>query len=489
MAPFTLDAWIGPLVADSDDERLILACPTSFHCERVRERFLAAIERCAREEAGAPVTVELVVRPPLPSEPPGEPWSDPDPEAALASARARAQGGGAAAAAPEAPAALRAEKTAIAPSAGARARATRRGSADDGHPGPQRELPYRFDNFVVGSCNALAREASLAVANGTQRALNPLLLASPSGLGKTHLARAIVAAARAQGESRAIYASAEAFTNEFTSSLRTKRADQFKRRYRQGCKLLVLEDVQFLDARKKATQLELFHTVSHLLDVGARVVLTADRLPRDLEGLDPRLRATFSQGLVAELEAPDAEVRRDILRQKAADGGVRLPDDCRELLVECVRGSVRDLEGALIQLVASASLLKQRDRSGAHARGAAQALAGARGRASARASRCVTCATPWPKFFKKHHPRRDGRRARGAATCSLPRQLAMYFCRRYSEEPLAGDRRRYFDRDHPSVSQRRASVIERRILERAPLRYQVEALCARLDAVVGERRR
>src|SRR6185295_12935118 len=141
--------------------------------------------------------------------------------------------------------------------------------------------------------------------------------------------------------------------------IQSRRADKFKRRFRHGCRLLVIEDVQFLDARKRATQLELFHTICHLLDVGARVVLTADRLPRDIEGLDPRLRSKLSSGLVAELEAPDAIVRREILRQKAADGGVRLPDASRELIVESVRGSVRDLEGVLIQLVAMASLLKR----------------------------------------------------------------------------------------------------------------------------------
>src|SRR6185436_8706257 len=106
-------------------------------------------------------------------------------------------------------------------------------------PAPQRELPYRFDNFVVGTCNALAREASLAVARRAQRALNPLVLAAAQGLGKTHLARAIVNEARQNGEARVIYASAEAFTNDFTHSIQSRRADEFKRRFRHGCRLLV----------------------------------------------------------------------------------------------------------------------------------------------------------------------------------------------------------------------------------------------------------
>ena len=123
-------------------------------------------------------------------------------------------------------------------------------------------------------------------------------------------------------------------------------------------RLLVLDDIQFLRS-KRATQLELFHTVAHLIDAGARVVLTGDRLPHDFQDFEPGLRSQIGAGLVAELEPPCALVRREILRSKASAGGVRLPEECLELLVESVRGNVRDLESALIQLVASASLLKR----------------------------------------------------------------------------------------------------------------------------------
>ena len=134
--------------------------------------------------------------------------------------------------------------------------------------------------------------------------------------------------------------------------------DQFKKRFRTACDLLVVEDVQFLGG-KKATQFELFQTLSHLVDIGARVVLTADRLPGEIAGLEERVRSHMTAGLVATLEAPDALVRREILRSKAASGGVRLPNDCLDLLVDVVRGSVRDLEGALVQLVTTSSLLKR----------------------------------------------------------------------------------------------------------------------------------
>ncbi len=457
MPPFALEAWIGPLVARSDarvegesDDRLTLGCPTAFHRDRVRERFLTDIERCAALEAGVPVAVDLVVTPPVRGGAPGPAQAASERSAALPSDTRPA---------------------CAAPGSGPLAPA----------PDAQREFPYRFENFVVGSCNALAREASLAVARKTQRALNPLVLAAAPGLGKTHLARAIVNEARQHGEARAIYASAEAFTNDFTRSLQTHRADEFKRRFRHGCRLLVLEDVQFLDARKKATQLELFHTLCHLLDVGARVVLTADRLPREIEGLDPRLRSKLSSGLVAELEAPDAVVRREILRQKAADGGVRLPDACRELIVESVRGSVRDLEGVLIQLVAMASLLK-RPIDAELTLVALRKLAPIPGAQRALEIRDVVETVA--AYFKK---RPDELAARSRRRDVLaPRQLAMYLSHRYTGASLS-EIGAALGRDH-SAAANAVRKVERQILECARLRYQVEALCARLDGMVGERR-
>ena len=452
MPPFALEAWIGPLVprgnAPEDggsEARLTLGCPTAFHRDRVRERFLPEIERCAALEAGVPVAVDLVVAPPL-----------------RATAPVQAQP-------------LR-EAGATAPPARP---AIARGADDRGNsPEPQREFPYRFDNFVVGTCNALAREASLAVARRAQRALNPLVLTAAQGLGKTHLARAIVNEARQNGEARAIYASAEAFTNDFTHSIQSRRADEFKRRFRHGCRLLVIEDVQFLDARKRATQLELFHTICHLLDVGARVVLTADRLPRDIEGLDPRLRSKLSSGLVAELEAPDAIVRRDILRQKAADGGVRLPDPCRELIVESVRGSVRDLEGVLIQLVAMASLLK-RPIDAELTLVALRKLAPIP--AARRALEIGDVVVAVAAYFKQPPDALAARSRRRDVL--LPRQLAMYLGHRYTSASLS-EIGAALGRDH-SAAANAVRKIERRILEHAPLRYQVEALCARLDGQVA----
>src|SRR5262245_48358767 len=328
LPPHALEAWVRPLVAEPGPDGLRLRCPSAFHRSRIEARLLRRIERCVEAEAGRRLAIELAVR---------------DPAAGCATvevAASEGEGSGHAVAG----AALRA--------APAPARLPQ-----PAQPAPwQPDLTHSFETFVVGPCNALAREAALAVARDAQRPANPLYLVSDPGLGKTHLARALVAEASRRGRDRFVYESAETFTGHFLAAIRDRGMERFKRRYRQECGMLVLEDVHFPPG-KKATQLELFHTLSQLIDAGVRVVLTGDRLPRDIEGLDARLRSRMGAGLVAEIEPPDASVRRDILRSKASHGGIRLPDECVDLLVEALRGSVRDLEGALIQLVASASLL------------------------------------------------------------------------------------------------------------------------------------
>ena len=337
----------------------------------------------------------------------------------------------------------------------------------------QPPLSHTFDSFVVGPCNALAREACFALAHDQQRGLNPLYLSSEPGLGKTHLARAVVHEARRCGSQRTIYDSAESFTNRFTNALRSKSMDRFKHRYREQCDLLVVEDLQFLSS-KTSTQLEFFHTLTHLVDAGLRVTLTGDRLPRDIEGLDARLRSQITAGLVAEIEPPDATVRRNILRSKAAAGGVRVPDDCLDLLVEAVRGSVRDLEGALIQLVTTAALLK-RSIDLELTRMALRKLAPVPPRKPHLEPETIIDVVAG--FFGTTRAALASRSRRRDVL--VPRQLAMYLCRRYTDHPLSRIARA-FDRDHPAVSNA-VKVVERKILERAPLRYQVEELSARLD--------
>jgi chromosomal replication initiator protein len=441
---FSLDAWVRPLVAEPNGEGLRLLCPSPFHRERIRDRFLPGIARCVEEETGRSLPIELGVarhRPEPERTRRPEPPAQPTP------------GGGP-------------------PSRGAAGALPPRSEPSRRRP-RQLPLPHTFDSFVVGPCNALAREACFALAHDQQRGLNPLYLSSEPGLGKTHLARAVVHEARRCGSQRTIYDSAESFTNRFTNALRSKSMDRFKQRYREQCDLLVVEDLQFLSS-KTSTQLEFFHTLTHLVDAGLRVTLTGDRLPRDIERLDARLRSQLTAGLVAEIEPPDATVRRNILRSKAAAGGVRVPDDCLDLLVESVRGSVRDLEGALIQLVTTAALLKRSiDLELTHM--ALRKLAPVPPRKPHLEPETIIDVVAG--FFGTNRAALASRSRRRDVL--VPRQLAMYLCRRYTDHPLSHIARA-FDRDHPAVSNA-VKVVERKILERAPLRYQVEELSARLD--------
>jgi chromosomal replication initiator protein len=450
-SPFVVEAWVRPLIAEANGEHIRLLCPSALHRERIRDRFLDRIHQLVAAEAGRPVEIELEI-------------AARNPGAAVATEKTTSVRNARVDSEPApAPAAQTKPKNAV---------SVIRSQTRRVRPHEQPDLPYTFENFVVGACNRLAREASLAVAQGTQQPVNPLYLMSAPGLGKTHLARAI-ARTRKRTDGRVIYTSSESFTNQFTGAIRDKRMDRFKQRFRQNCDVLVVEDVQFLSA-KTATQLELFHTMSHLIDIGARVVLTADRLPREIVDLNERLRSHMTAGLVATLDAPDALVRREILRVKAAGGGVHLPGDCLDLLVDSMRGSVRDLEGVLVQLVTTSSLLKR----AIDLELTEQAL-----------NKISALRTPELRLplntiievvarFYRTTPEALASRSR-RNDVMIPRQLAMYLCHRYTDQPAAAIGRA-FARSHPSVSNAEKAV-ERQVLESAPFRYKVEAISARLD--------
>jgi len=331
-----------------------------------------------------------------------------------------------------------------------------------------------FDSFQVGESNALAQAACLALAQGLQQDLSSVCLVGGTGVGKTHLAQAVIQEGRAHGLSRAVYTSAERFTSDFTGSLHRKETDRFKRRFREECDLLVLEDLGFL-AGKRWTQLELFHTFEHLRAVGVPVVVTADRQPREIDRLDPRLQSQISAGLVAEIAPPERELRQKIMRRLADSGGVRLPDECLERVVDHVQGSVRDLEGALAQVVVTASLLKRPidlsliDQS-LRKLGVRTPGRGAHSIESITREVCDLFGVNVAELREKNRQHR----------VMIPRQLAMYFSLRLTEASMS-QIGAFFHRDHPSVRNSVKSV-ERRMLTRAPLRYRVEELATRLDA-------
>jgi chromosomal replication initiator protein len=216
---------------------------------------------------------------------------------------------------------------------------------------------YTFEQFVIGDGNRFAHAAALAVAELPAQAYNPLFLHGPPGLGKTHLLHAIGNYVRRYGGGLKVrYATVETFTTEFVQALRAQGDVQaFKARFRE-IDVLLIDDIQFL-ADKKRTKEEFFHTFNALYEAGSQLVITSDRPPAELEDIETRLRERFSSGLVAELDPPELDVRLAILRQRARHDGLQdVADDALRAIADHVAGSVRALEGALIRVVAYASL-------------------------------------------------------------------------------------------------------------------------------------
>lgn len=219
---------------------------------------------------------------------------------------------------------------------------------------------YSFESYVTGGSNRFSHAAALAVAEAPARAYNPLFVYGGVGLGKTHLLHAIGHyVVQTQPQAQVRYVSSEQFTNEFIASVGDPgRISGFKRRYRE-CDVLLVDDIQFLE-NKEATIEEFFHTFNTLYEASKQIVLTSDRPPKQL-GLDERVRSRFGCGLITDVQPPDLETRIAILRKKADfEGMVQLPDDVLAFIASRVESNIRELEGALIRVIAFASLDRAR---------------------------------------------------------------------------------------------------------------------------------
>ncbi|PSQ78997.1 MAG: chromosomal replication initiator protein DnaA [Bacteroidetes bacterium QH_8_67_23] len=215
---------------------------------------------------------------------------------------------------------------------------------------------YTFERFIEGDCNQLARGAAWAIAQepGATR-FNPFLVYGGVGLGKTHLIQAIGNyAEQSRSAETVLYVSSERFTTEFVQAIQNNRINEFSMFYRQ-IDLLIVDDVQFFSGKEK-TQEEFFHIFNALHQAGKQIVLSSDRPPREIDGVEERLLSRFSWGLSADVQPPELETRIAILRRKAEDEGIELPDQIIEFMAHNIKSNIRDLEGALIRLMAHASL-------------------------------------------------------------------------------------------------------------------------------------
>lgn len=214
---------------------------------------------------------------------------------------------------------------------------------------------YTFQTFVVGSCNQFAHAASLAVAEAPGKTYNPLYIYGGVGLGKTHLMHAAGHAIKERNRHlRLSYISAEKFMNELINAIRYDKAQTFREKYR-SIDVLLMDDIQFM-AGKERTQEEFFHTFNALYDGQKQIVITSDCPPREIPTLEERLHSRFEWGLIADMEPPDLETKVAILKRKADLDGVALPDDVAFFIASKVKSNIRELEGSLVRLVAISSL-------------------------------------------------------------------------------------------------------------------------------------
>ncbi len=327
---------------------------------------------------------------------------------------------------------------------------------------------YTFSNFIVGASNQLPHAASMAIATQIGTRFNPLFIYGGVGLGKTHLLHAIgnqVLSLRPTA--RICYLSSEEFMNEFVASLRTNKMDSFRRKFRKSCDVLLIDDIQFI-AGKDGTQDEFFHTFNALYEENKQIVLTSDKYPQEIPDLEERLRSRFQWGLIADIQAPEMETRLAILKRKAEDEGIPLPDDVALFLATSIKNNVRELEGSLINLAAHASL----DNRPIDLDFATQTLK----KVVALHESALSVDSIQHAVCKHFHVAMDEltgtKRHRSIA---FPRQIAMYLCRKglNSSYPEIGTQ--FGGKDH-TTALAACRKIEKQIKEDAAVRGKVEAL-------------
>jgi len=327
---------------------------------------------------------------------------------------------------------------------------------------------YSFETFVAGPSNQLAFAASQAAASSYPPKYNPVFICGGAGLGKTHLLHAIGHQQLSnRPSSRIVYISSERFMNEYVQAIRTGKMHDFRRNYREGIDVLLVDDVQFL-AGKESTQDEFFHTFNALHENHKQIVLTSDRKPHEISDIADRLRTRFAWGLLADIEPPELEVRIAILRKKAAVEAVTLPDDVALYIASAVKSNVRELEGALIRLAAYASLSKRR----IDLEFAQETLGGS----ITRPREIITVETIIKSvasyYGLKTAEIKSDRRHKSLAN---PRAVAMYLSRHHTKDSYPDLARAFGGKHHTTVISAVQKIAER-LKEDASLRSEIHAI-------------
>jgi chromosomal replication initiator protein len=445
------ETWIGPLnFVAHQGSTVTVEAPNRFFRDWINERYLGLMRTALSEEAGGEIEVRLTL---------GE-------NAAVASApqqqrssnghtNGNGNGNGAS-------------------KAGATNRATS-ATAPRGDRHPTLNPRYTFAEFVVGSANQFAHAAAQAVANQPGEKYNPLFIYGGVGLGKTHLVTAIGHHIWASGDRprKVLFMPAEIFMNELINSLRRDKMGEFREKFRR-VDTLILDDVQFLAGRER-TQEEFFHTFNALHAERHQIVLTSDKVPREIPGLEERLRNRFEMGLIADIAPPDLETRVAIVQKKAVLDNLRLAPEVAMYIAQSVSSNVRELEGCLTRLAALASLKKDAAITVDFARESLQDLIR---NADAKPDVESIQRTVADFFHIRLTDLKSKKRTQHIAFC---RQVAMYLCRKLTDSsfPTIGE---HFGRDHSTVIHAH-NLILRRVTSDAAFRISIEKIERELKSI------
>ena len=311
---------------------------------------------------------------------------------------------------------------------------------------------YTFDHFVIGKSNELAYAAADAVAQAPGRVYNPLFIYGETGLGKTHLMQAIAhEILRRNPATRILYIGTEQFTNEYVAAIQSRTTQDFRRRFRES-DLLLVDDVHFLKG-KEATQEEFFHTFNALYEAGRQIIMTSDRSPSEIPGIEARLVSRFQWGMVADIELPDLEHRIAILQHKSQMDHLEqtVPDTVIRFIAENIRSSVRELEGSVIKLLAYASL-KHRDITIELVREALRDKLRTAELGTDLSSTKLSPITIQRAVAHEWGVTSDGLKSKiRTKTLTIPRQAAMYLCREMLGLQLVEIGNAFGGRDHSTV--------------------------------------
>jgi chromosomal replication initiator protein len=303
---------------------------------------------------------------------------------------------------------------------------------------------YTFDSFVIGNSNRFAHAASLAVAESPAKAYNPLFIYGGVGLGKTHLMHAIGHyILQNNPNSKVAYVSSEKFTNELINSIKDDKNEEFRQKYR-NVDILLIDDIQFIGGKER-TQEEFFHTFNTLHDANKQIILSSDRPPKEIPTLEDRLRSRFEWGLIADIQAPDFETRMAILKKKAEVENLNIPNEVMVYIATKIKSNIRELEGALIRIVAYSSLTNRQITVDLATEALKDIISKKQGK-NITISIIQDIVSSY--FDLRVEELKSQRRTRNV---SNPRQIAMYLSRKLTDMSLPKIGEEFGGRDHSTV--------------------------------------